>query len=218
LKQNKLNRNKPKKEPINQEQKPTQYSQMNAIEIEIDEKIFHYKISPRRYIVTFIDDYPVELVEQLFKKIDPMYHTTFKLVYSNLCGPNSKYLCEYFREKNLASQTTMIIISDSDWKYNNKTSSKTFEKNMKIINNLFGSSILLINIGYHALPYFTIINPDTPTTEYHIAIETNISYPYKLQFYVGKTLEELSYMLNARYLCVSFKMIHDLENWRQILY
>jgi hypothetical protein len=82
---------------------------------------------------------------------------------------------------------------------------------MEKINKTYGSSELLINIGYHALPYLEILN-------YHIAVETNVSYPYKLQFYVGETYEELKHILTARYLCVSFKITQDLENWRSIIY
>ena len=54
---------------------------------------------------------------------------------------------------------------------------------MKKIYNTYGPSELLIIIGYHAVPYIKITS-EADEKIYHIAIETNISYPYKLQFYV----------------------------------
>lgn len=182
--------------------------------ITIDEKTFQYKRFQSRYIVSYMNNYPEGLVEKMYNTIQPMYDRTFKLVYSNLCGPNSKYVCQYFREKRLANETSMIIISDNDWKYS--PSNKKREQNMKKIYNTYGPSGLLINISYHAIPYIQIMS-ETDEIIYHIAIETNISYPYKLQFYVGQTYEELSYILTARYLCISFKIVEDLDNWTNLI-
>ncbi len=64
--------------------------------VTIDDVTLNYKTNGNKYITSFISEYPPELdtrIDQVFNRIFPLYNSRY-LEYSNVCGPNSEYICK----------------------------------------------------------------------------------------------------------------------------
>jgi len=167
-----------------------------------------YTTKDNKYIITYISDYDNSLdtyLENLFIQIFPFY-SSGRLNHSNVCGDNSEYICKNVKINE--HKPGKIIITE----WNNKRTPDILES----IQAVYGRTRLSIGASYHALSYFEItINSKT----FYVAIESTICEPYKLQYYVGKTFDELEQILKIRYCCESFKISNDCEkSWIDIAY
>ncbi len=64
--------------------------------ITIGDVTINYKTNGNKYITSFISDYPPEIdvdIDGIFNRIFPLYNSGY-LEYSNVCGPNSDYICK----------------------------------------------------------------------------------------------------------------------------
>jgi hypothetical protein len=167
-----------------------------------------YTTKDNKYIITYISDYDNSLdtyLENLFIQIFPFY-SSGRLKLSTFCGDNSEYICKNVKINE--HKPGKIIITE----WNNKRTPDILES----IQAVYGITRLSIGKSYHALSYFeNTINSKT----FYIAIESTICEPYKLQYYVGKTFDELEQILKIRYCCESFKISNDCEkSWIDIAY
>ena len=167
-----------------------------------------YITKDNRYIITYISDYDNSLdtyLENLFTQIFSFY-SSGHLNHSNVCGVNSEYICKNVKINQ--HKPGKIIITD----WNNNETSDILES----IQAVYGETELSIGATYHALSYFeNTINSKT----FYIAIETTICEPYKIQYYVGNTKDELKEIIQIRYCCKSFKISDDCEkSWTDIAY
>jgi hypothetical protein len=170
-------------------------------EVVIDGITLNYRIYNTSYVITYLTNYSIELEEQIsyiyIQCIEPL-HQLCRLQYTNLCGPNSENLCNEINQLYDTPQDGVSIKSGkliiTEWKYLS-SQSKNIILNVKY---LYGLPGVTLNATYHALTYIVITLPDN---EYHIAVETTIQNPYKDQFYVGTSQQELREILLARYLC-----------------
>ncbi len=165
----------------------------------------NYKINGNKYITSFISEYPPEIdtrIDQVFNQIFPLYYSRH-LEYSNVCGPNSDYICKKVKIDGITFGK--LIITFQQW----RTQSDRAEA-IKTISDVYGSTVLSIGSTYHALAYFeTTINDK----KYYVAIETTICEPYKLQFYVGTTPEEFKTILTTRYQCNDFAITFECDKY-----
>jgi len=180
--------------------------------IQIGDEELYYKINRLKYIITFrprhvyneiLDTY----IENIYRIVSPLYNLKH-LEHSNVCGQNTENICNFFKSnidkikiKIPIINFGKIIISHSHWK------EPLIPKILNDIDRVYGSNVLTIGASYHALAYLVILIEDT---EYHIAIETTICEPYKLQFYVG-TNDEFNKIIKIRYQCNDFIISFDCE-------
>lgn len=170
-------------------------------EVDIDGKILNYRAYGSNYNITYLTNYSIDLEQQIADIynlcIYPLHHQC-RLKYTNLCGPNSETLCNEINRVYNTPQDGVIIkggkLIITEWKYL-YPQSKSIILNVK---NVYGIPGETLNSSYHALTYIVITVADN---EYHVAVETTIQYPYKDQFYVGSSQEELREILLSRYLC-----------------
>jgi hypothetical protein len=167
----------------------------------------HYKTDEMKYITTYITEYNLAVdsyLNKIFDAIVPSYSSN-KLWYSNRCGENAEFVCKTLKMDGI--RPGKIIITD--WVGKNA-------ENLAIIASVYEPRGGSIGMSYHALVYLEI-NIDDKI--YHIAIETTLCVPYKLQFYVGNNIDELRQILRIRYQCNDFKISHDCEkSWMAIAY
>ena len=167
-----------------------------------------YTTKDDKYIITYISDYDNSLdtyLENLFLQIFPFY-SSGRLKLSTSCGDNSEYICKNVKINQ--HKPGKIIITE----WNDEIPSDILES----IQAVYGETELSIGATYHALSYFeNTINSKT----FYIAIETTICEPYKIQYYVGNTKDELEKIIQIRYCCKSFKFSDDCEkSWTAIAY
>jgi hypothetical protein len=141
----------------------------------------------------------------MFNLIFPFYSLR-KLQHSNTCGPNAEFIC---KNVNIDGHNFgMLIITD--W------ISPIKKEVLDSIESVYGPIIVSIGASYHALAYLEIT---IDTQIFYIAIETTICEPYKLQYYIGNTHEELAQILQVRYQCNGFKISFDCnKQWWDIAY
>ena len=175
--------------------------------IAIRDTLFHYKNNENKYIITYIEEYNILLntyLNDIFDSIFPHYDTR-ELWYSNVCGANTKFICNKLKKTGI--EAGKIIITD--WVTENDELIKTIE-------SVYGPRGITIGASYHALVYLTVIIEET---NYYVAIETTICVPYKLQFYVGSNNEEFEKIIKTRYQCSNFKISFDCDkSWFDIAY
>jgi hypothetical protein len=171
--------------------------------VTIDDVTLNYKTNGNKYITSFISEYPPELdarIDQVFNRIFPLYNSRY-LEYSNVCGPNSEYICKKVKLDGITFGK--LIITFQQWR-------KDRPDLIKTISDVYGSTVLSIGSTYHALAYFeTTINDK----KYYVAIETTVCEPYKLQFYVGETPEEFKTILTTRYQCNDFAITFECDKF-----
>jgi len=160
-----------------------------------------YRTRETRYIITYISEYPIALDSKIYDIVDlirPHYKTT-NIAYSNVCGPNTEYICSNIH----IPEVRFGVLSIYDWM-------PEYNKNMKIIELIYGNPNYSIGATYHALSYAKI---RIDTNILYVAIETTICHPYQLQFYVGNTMEELTTIICERYQCTKFYITFDCNDW-----
>ena len=75
----------------------------------------------------------------------------------------------------------------------------------------YGDNDFTMFSSYHALVYYEIYG-------YFIAMEINICEPYKFQFYVGNTQEELLQIIRVRYQCERIEITFDCNKYMTDFY
>ena len=156
-----------------------------------------------KYSITYISEYNPEIIDLIFNAIVP-YYGRGKLKYSNVCGENAEFICKNLKIEGI--KVGKIIIAD--WIPN-------VENNLNSIPKKYGSIGATIGSSYHALVYLELNIGDNLI---HVAIETTICTPCKLQFYVG-TIEEFTHIIKTRYLCTNFNVSYDCDkSWHDIAY
>ena len=167
----------------------------------------YYKTDEMKYITTYITEYNPAVdtyLNRIFDAIVPSYSSK-KLLYSNRCGENAKFVCKTLKMDGIRPGKIIII----DWVEQNPD-------NLAIIESVYGLIGTTIGMHYHALVYLEI-NIDDKI--YYLAIETTLCTPYKLQFCVGNNIDELRQILKIRYQCNDLKISCDCEkNWADIAY
>lgn len=164
------------------------------------------------FIITFISYYREETYNlYLFKIYDILlsFYNNNKIFWANRCGENIEYIhkflildCKYKIGKIIIYDWVNIKSHDYNFFYN-----KIEEK--------YGYNNIVINSTYHALVYIELFIE----TKIFIAIETTIKFPYKLQFLVGNTFDELENLIKKRYLCNNFEIITDIkQNFLELLW
>jgi len=156
----------------------------------LNEIVLKYLINKNKYIVTYIyyyDDSVNFYLDRAFNYIYSLYSIGV-LQYSNVCGDNVENVCKKLNINGI--NVGKIIITD--WIIDQN------KKDLDTIKLIYGPIICTINASYHALVYLEIIVNNNIT---YAAIETTSCYPHKLQFYIGKTKEELSTIVKLRYQC-----------------
>ncbi len=96
----------------------------------------NYKINGNKYITSFISEYPPELdtrIDQVFNRIFPLYNSGY-LEYSNVCGPNSDYICKKVKIDGITFGK--LIITFQQW----RTQSDRAEA-IKTISDVYGSTV-----------------------------------------------------------------------------
>ena len=174
--------------------------------------LLNYKNNQYNYIITYIKEYnnPVldTYLNNIFESIYPYYKENI-LEYSNICGSNTEFICNKFKDEWAMNKLISGKIIINNWLTKN-------DKIIKIIENIYGPIDNTIGASYHALAYLEIIIGET---KYYIAIETTSCYPYKLQFYVGSTKTDFETIIMTRYQCSDFKISFDCDkNWIEIAY
>jgi hypothetical protein len=175
--------------------------------INIGGNILNYKTNEKKYIITFYSDYNPHLntyIETIFDNIFPHYSSR-KLMYSNVCGANAEFICKNLHIDGITLGKIIII----NWIAPNVD-------NLKSIENVYGPIGGTIGMHYHALAYLEITIEEQ---KYYIAIETTSCEPYKLQFYVGNSNEDLAEIIKSRYQCKEFKISFECDkSWLDIAY
>jgi hypothetical protein len=106
-------------------------------------------------------------------------------------------------------KTGKIIITK--W---NENIGDNVKDNIKLVYGEIGNTIGVSNSSYHALAYLTFY---IEGTQYHVAIETTLCNPYKLQFYLGSSDDEFNEIIKARYQCEEFKISDECyKHWMEI--
>ena len=185
---------------------------------EVNGKSFNYKPYGNQFIVGFLDSYEEELTPilyMMYETIKPHYTCCIigkpgKLRYSNVCGANSMHICNEvrfnFEDTGFSYKKQKILIHDEHW----LTDDIITKANREIIEKVFGNTYGVIGASYHALAHFTLTNE---RKKYYIAIETTICKPYQLQFYIGKSKEDLTEILTTRYLCSDYFLTSNCNAW-----
>jgi hypothetical protein len=167
----------------------------------------HYKIKGNKYIITFISNYNANIdnyLEQIYNLIYPNYASK-KLDYSNTCGANAEFICNYLKIDQI--KVGKLIINN--WAEINSV----YLNNLEKIENVYGPIYSTIRGTYHALVYLEI----NENKKYHVAIETTSCEPYKLQFYIGNDMTEFEKIITTRYQCNNFKISFDCDkSWLDI--
>ena len=139
-----------------------------------------------KYIITYTDSYNPEVdayFEIIFNGILPFYELR-RLEFSNTCGANAEYICKNLKIPGV--KLGKIIITEFIGNIHNTDIYASIE-------SVYGINLFAMMSHYHALVYLEITIDKT----YYIAIETTICKPYKLQFYIGNNMEELTSILKA---------------------
>ena len=177
------------------------------MEISISGSKLLYRTNGKKYITTYVNSYNEKLdsyLEEIFTTIFPFYSTN-ELAYSNVCGANAEFICN----KVVIDGHKLGKIIIVDWVKPNK-------QVLSNIESVYGPIGFTIDSTYHALAYFEIMIDKNIN---YVAIETTICVPYKLQYYVAKTSDELKEILKARYQCNDFKISFDCNKpWSDIAY
>jgi hypothetical protein len=175
---------------------------MNSIQtITLNNITIEYKSYGNNYVICFLDniDNNIETyINQLFYTIYPSFYNSGTLKYDNCCGNNAISLCNEFNSNNDVKSGRVILYRWANYS----------KLDIDNITKIFGSTSLRIGATYHALGYLEV---QIDGKNYHIAIETTIETPYKLQFYVGKSKKELDVVLSARYLCDKYAITYDCD-------
>jgi len=188
--------------------------------IQLGDTLVNYKTKSNKYIITYIKDYNIKLDEVLkfiSYKISGYYGK--HLEYSNVSEKNAQYICNNLKSyiyliaitqkiKILNVKTVKIIIT----KWNNI--GDNVKNNINLVYGGIGNTIGVGNSNHHALAYLTF---DIEGKQYHVAIETTLFNPYKLQFYVGSSADEFNEIIKARYQCEEFKISYECyKDWMEI--
>ena len=176
--------------------------------IKIGDTLLKYKINEvDNYIITYVNDFDEELdmfLNKLYHHIHRHYKDK-KINYSNMCGSNTEFICNYFNALHIDGlKLGKIIITD--WDVN-----KTMLDNIETVYGIKGTTI---GSSYHALVYLEV-------SKFYVAIETTKekSCRYNLQFYVGSSIKEFERIIKARYQCSNFKISFDCnQDWINIAY
>ena len=154
------------------------------------------------YIVTYTTDYPEDDMDYVLELLYDDFSLLYKkkiLGYGNVCGTNAENVCNILIEKDainyrgLLKEKGKIIITD--WDYSKPAT------NIDTISSVYGRQAFVIQAHYHALAYVEINLFDDPSKYFYCAIETTSCVPYKLQFYIGNSKEDLREILKIRYQC-----------------
>jgi hypothetical protein len=145
-----------------------------------------------------------EKVKKIIGEILPLYSVYGGLKYANECGPNAKYIFNYYKGKY---DVKILYICDntiSHNKMNNVLASRKL---------FFGPVGLTMGCtSYHAFPFFS-------DEGIYFAIETTICTPtIKLQFIFGKSEEEVLDVITNRYKMKKLKLTtNSTKNWYEFL-
>ena len=190
--------------------------------IQLGDTLVNYKKNSYEYIITYITKYNIKLdkvLKSIFYKIK-FYYSKSYLEYANVAEKNAQYIC-----KNLKSYIYLIAIIENikirevetgkiiitKW---NKNIDDNVKDNINLVYGGIGNTIGVGNSNYHALAYLTFY---IEGTKYHVAIETTLFNPYKLQFYVGSSADEFNEIIKARYQCEEFKISYECyKDWMEI--
>uniref|UniRef100_A0A6C0EAV5 Uncharacterized protein n=1 Tax=viral metagenome TaxID=1070528 RepID=A0A6C0EAV5_9ZZZZ len=171
--------------------------------------LVNYKTISSNYIITYITKYNInldDLLQEIIYKISAYYPN--HLVHSNVCGKNAEYICNNlissmkFMKNKVREVTTGKIIITKWLKLDDDV-----KKNIELVYGEIGTTI---GSSFHALAYLTFY---FERTQYHVAIETTLCIPYKLQFYVGSSADELNEIIKARYQCEEFKISYECHKY-----
>jgi hypothetical protein len=171
-------------------------------------ELLYNKSNGDKYIITYTHAYNSEVdeyLERIFNGIFPLYDSR-RLQFSNTCGDNAEYICKNLKISGV--KLGKIIITEFIGNIRDTAIYRDIE-------SVYGNNIFAMTSHYHALVYLEITIDKT----YYIAIETTICKPYKLQFYIGNNMEELTSILKTRYHCKEFKISYDCDkSWDEIAY
>jgi len=170
-------------------------------EIDIHGLVLNYRTYHNEYIITYLTNYSEEFdekIKRIYYGCVKHLHSIGTLKYSNVCGQNSEKLCSFINNKYNSDDTIqagkLIIVN---WKHENVHGVK-LEELLKPIKKVYGPPNQTIGVMYHALTYIVV---DCSDNRYFVAVETTLNTPYKDQFYVGSSPEELRDILLTRYMC-----------------
>ena len=183
--------------------------------INLDGNILYYKTNSDKYIITYTSPYNENLniiLDNLFNTIFPYYSLSNKsgdplLQYVVMCGPNARFICNLLKDSEGIISGKIIIIN---WiTPQNIEVIKTIESVYGFVHNTIGAS-------YHALVYLEI---NIDNIIYYIAIETVKFIPYKLQFFIGNSKEDLEKIIKLCYQCIDFYINFECnKSWMEIAY
>ena len=169
-------------------------------EVDIHGHVLNYRTHNSEYIITYLTNYSEEFdekIKRIYGEIKHL-HSIGTLRYANVCGQNSEKLCSFINNNHNSDDTIqagkLIIVN---WKHKNVHGAR-FQELIKPIKNVYGPPNNTIDAMYHALTYIVV---DCSDNRYFVAVETTLGTPYKDQFYVGSSPEELRDILLTRYMC-----------------
>ena len=177
--------------------------------IKIGDTQLKLKTKDNKYIITYVNEYDEQLdtlLDTIFKELTQYYNKG--LNYDKVCDANAKFICQNLKiEKNL--KLGKIIITD--WIRPIK------EENIKNITKVYGSTTLRIGgAAYHALAYLEVFIEEK---YYYVAIESTVSTPYKLQFFVGNDESKFESLIKTCFQCNSFRVSFECDTlWYNIAY
>jgi hypothetical protein len=191
--------------------------------VDIGENKLFYITNANKYIISFVDESLQDnldinkTINIVYDTIIPCYNNydRMRLVYGNTCDANSQELCNklkgYLGDRVQTGNLGRIIIYDYP----------VIDESVKTqIATIYGTrEYWSPGSTHHVLAYLEII---ISGITFYVAIETTSSNPYKLQFYVATTKEDLIKIINIRYPNEELKISNELGDcnkpWNVIMF
>ena len=170
------------------------------------------------YIVTYDKIYDGKTLDSLNNKLKDIFNTLVELYqgrqcplgYGNVCGFNAQKICD---RRNIFSKIIENVDENLGIIYMERTRElpRINKDNLETLDNIYGSNNTTIGLSFHALVYVKLNN-------FFIGIETTVSQPHLLQFYVSDSEEELKEILKVRYNVNKFGITYDCKkDWYKVL-
>jgi hypothetical protein len=185
--------------------------------IKIGDTQLKLKTKDKKYIITYVNEYDEQLdtlLDTIFNELS-QYYRNGGLNYDKVCDANAKFICQNLKIEKILTIGKIII---TDWIRPIK------EEYINNIRTVYGSTTLRIGgAAYHALAYLEVFIDENI---YYVAIESTVSKPFKIQFFVGtnetvvgKNETEFESLIKTCFQCKSFKISFECDKlWYMIAY
>ena len=174
------------------------------MELKIGSTKVYYIPSSSEYVTSYLGAYSMQMKDCIASvyNIINRYYLRGKIYSGNVCAFNTAYISEKL-DKRCMNVGRIII---TKWLDTNATELAQIEK-------AYGDIGFTIGASFHELVYLHM------ECGLHIAVETTIHEPYKMQFCVGSSYEELQVLIKIRYQCRGYVLTDDLKSsWLNIIY